>query len=205
MGYEDAAATKILATKCACCGRPLVDSKSVETGVGPICRKKYGYSAEVPENVRSLANKIIHRLACDVSQGTVNGATMEAVEQLQALGFDKIAMIFKYRAVQISIAVDEDGARYLLRAPYDETGSFNYDSWTRTRVGVKVPAAFAPTKRKVFHWSYAKDEYARKRIFDALVKHYEGQMALAPDGTVFKIQPLKTAAQKAEEATQKAA
>lgn len=41
--YVNAPATKMLATNCACCGRPLVDAHSVETGVGPDCRKMHGY------------------------------------------------------------------------------------------------------------------------------------------------------------------
>jgi len=39
--HEKAKATRILATNCCCCGRDLVDAKSVEMGIGPVCRKKY--------------------------------------------------------------------------------------------------------------------------------------------------------------------
>jgi hypothetical protein len=41
--YENAPATKLLATHCACCSRVLLDAVSVETGVGPTCRKAHGY------------------------------------------------------------------------------------------------------------------------------------------------------------------
>jgi hypothetical protein len=34
---------KTLATKCGCCGRRLSDTLSQEIGMGPTCRKKYGY------------------------------------------------------------------------------------------------------------------------------------------------------------------
>ena len=40
--YLTAPATKMLATHCAVCARALVDAKSVELGIGPDCRKKYG-------------------------------------------------------------------------------------------------------------------------------------------------------------------
>lgn len=43
MSYENAPATRMLATHCASCGRPLVDSVSVNTGMGPDCRKRHGY------------------------------------------------------------------------------------------------------------------------------------------------------------------
>ena len=45
MSYENAPATRMLATHCAACGRPLVDATSVETGMGPVCRERYGYDA----------------------------------------------------------------------------------------------------------------------------------------------------------------
>lgn len=47
--YENAPATKLLATHCACCGRSLLDAVSVEAGVGPECRKRHGYSAAQAE------------------------------------------------------------------------------------------------------------------------------------------------------------
>lgn len=43
-GYENAPATQLLASYCACCSRPLVDSISVEAGIGPVCREKHGYA-----------------------------------------------------------------------------------------------------------------------------------------------------------------
>lgn len=33
--YETAPATRKLATHCVCCGRPLVDARSVSLGIGP--------------------------------------------------------------------------------------------------------------------------------------------------------------------------
>lgn len=45
MSYESAPATKMLATHCACCARPLVDAVSVEAGVGPECRRRHGFEA----------------------------------------------------------------------------------------------------------------------------------------------------------------
>jgi hypothetical protein len=32
-----------LTGNCACCGRPLTDPKSVELGIGPVCKVKYGW------------------------------------------------------------------------------------------------------------------------------------------------------------------
>ena len=48
------------------CSRPLLDAASVEAGMGPHCRKKrrkkHGYYAEVSEESRAQANKIIHSI-----------------------------------------------------------------------------------------------------------------------------------------------
>lgn len=43
-GYEDAPGTKLLAVSCAVCAHPLLDAVSVEAGIGPDCRAKYGYA-----------------------------------------------------------------------------------------------------------------------------------------------------------------
>jgi len=40
LGHANAPATKLLAVYCCACHLPLVDSDSVELGIGPICRKK---------------------------------------------------------------------------------------------------------------------------------------------------------------------
>jgi len=41
MGYELSKACRVVATNCCICNRPLVDCKSVELGIGPVCRAKY--------------------------------------------------------------------------------------------------------------------------------------------------------------------
>lgn len=89
--YENAPATKFVATHCACCGRALVDALSVQTGIGPDCRGMHGFDdvptspdfvsartfianfgkdiqVETPEtmtttDVRRLCNILIHRFA----------------------------------------------------------------------------------------------------------------------------------------------
>jgi len=201
MGYEDATATKIMATNCACCGRPLVDAKSVETGMGPICRKKYGYGVDVSEDARKRANAIIYALAVAVSTDSVTLESMESVSELRALGFPLIADIFLFNGASISVEVREHEGedRYFVRAPYDP--DFNHDSWFKGRFGVKCPATLTPSKKKVFHWTFPKTQAARERIWAALVKHHAGRMAIGPNGP-FVVAPLKTAAQKKAEAEQ---
>ena len=107
MGYENAPACKLLATHCCCCGRPLLDAKSVEYGIGPDCRRKYGFNDKHPEDVRKRANKVVYEIALMASN--VKPETADALQgacvQLGALGFDKLAARVMQRVAKV--AVDE--------------------------------------------------------------------------------------------------
>jgi len=203
MGYENATATKIMATHCCCCGKPLVDAKSVEIGIGPVCRKRYGFDMDVSEDARKRANKIIYDLALAVSQGSVTLESMEQCAELNALGFPLIAAIFLYNGASISVETGEFGGEpvYFVRTPYHD--GYRYDSWTKTRTKTKKTVV-ETSKKKVFHWVHPQDQYNRERIWNALVKHFNGQVALI-NGQPRVIAPLKTAAQKQAEAEAEAA
>jgi len=112
MGYEEAPATKMLATRCAACGRPLVDAVSVETGIGPDCRDKYGYNGEVPEVIRTEANAIVYRIALEQEGPEVGQLT----ERLRDLGFDSLADRVLNRVCAVRIEVEGD--RLVVRTPY---------------------------------------------------------------------------------------
>jgi len=88
MSYEDATATKLLATHCVCCGRPLCDAVSVELGMGPECRK--GYDAGMGDESRTKANEIVHAAAVMAQTGHVE-KVVEYTKELKELGFDKLA------------------------------------------------------------------------------------------------------------------
>lgn len=107
-GYENSPACRLIATDCCVCGRDLVDAVSVEAGIGPICREKYGYTeaqlepdwaayeivtrdstgALMPPFAgysppRALANVITHRIAANIAAQTVR----RDILALSALGF----------------------------------------------------------------------------------------------------------------------
>ena len=65
MSYVNAPATKMLATHCCVCHRPLLDAKSVELGIGPDCLKRHGFNIDVPEVDRVEANFIVWQIAAD--------------------------------------------------------------------------------------------------------------------------------------------
>jgi hypothetical protein len=84
--YESAPATLMLATHCACCARPLVDAQSVETGVGPVCRRKYLVADKVSPEARTEGNKLIHTIA-KLQKGA---KVTQAVARLKELGFVEV-------------------------------------------------------------------------------------------------------------------
>lgn len=111
--YENAPATKMLATHCCVCARPLVDAKSVELGIGPDCRKKYGFDLGVPESARIEANKVVYEIAC-VQEGPV---VVEGCAKLRALGFTTLAA--KIEARLAVVEVEEANGTLSVRTPYD--------------------------------------------------------------------------------------
>lgn len=139
-GYENAPATVMVATSCACCARPLVDAVSVETGVGPDCRKKHGYAqpdvavdalavvsalaSSLPAEVflalsgkteaRDAANVLVHRVALE-QDGPLIASYVSA---LHKLGFVKLAARIATRIGKITVT--EEGAFYVVETPYNE-------------------------------------------------------------------------------------
>lgn len=87
MSYENAPSTRLLATHCCVCRRPLRDAVSVELGIGPICRRKHVFDVPVDEAERRAANEIVHAVAC------AQAITADQVNKLTKLGFAQLAGI----------------------------------------------------------------------------------------------------------------
>lgn len=122
MSYESAPATKLLATQCAICGRPLLDAVSVEVGIGPVCREKYGYDYihQIPEELRAEANRLIYLVAAKQDGQEV----FNACAQLYAMGFAGVVQAIMARIGQILISVTPDdhthgAGRLAVRSPYN--------------------------------------------------------------------------------------
>ena len=86
MSYEDAAATKMLATKCCVCNKPLLDSISVEVGMGPVCRKRFFSDHSNPN--QGEANKIVHHCATSMAHPYIIDVNCK---KLDDLGFEKLS------------------------------------------------------------------------------------------------------------------
>ena len=142
--YTDAPATDLLATRCAACGRPLLDAVSVEIGMGPVCRERAGLDgagtgADWPAVVallagtgidlsaadaRRTANRVVHRIAAD--QGASDVPVL--LGALTALGFDGVAsavrdhLDVKVPAVEVTAA---EGNRLDVTLKGLDTETFN--------------------------------------------------------------------------------
>jgi hypothetical protein len=102
--YTQAAATRILATHCAFCARPLVDAASVEAGVGPICRKKYAVPNHLGEATRTKANKLIHTIAVTQDPAEIK----KGIVTLSLMGCDAAATKLADRIGAIVITEADD-------------------------------------------------------------------------------------------------
>lgn len=80
-------AQKITLTHCAICARDLTDADSVALGIGPVCRKKSGYTHLSPD-ARQLANTILFGVATAASFGT-----RDDLEAQAAVAYDELIML----------------------------------------------------------------------------------------------------------------
>ncbi len=87
MSHESAPATELVATSCCACGRALVDSESLASGIGPVCAEKFGGRDVLDPEVRAEANRLIYRLA--ILQRSP--AAIPLLERLRELGFEALA------------------------------------------------------------------------------------------------------------------
>jgi hypothetical protein len=146
MSYENAPATRLLATNCGCCGRQLVDAVSVEAGIGPECRKKHGYnqsegacdSLAVTKALGTLptdsrlpalpataiepwlngdAHKVANILVQHIAVDPHGPMAAPYVAAVRALGYTKLATALAKHLG--GIRVEQVGETYEVRAPYN--------------------------------------------------------------------------------------
>lgn len=179
--YESAPATKMLATHCALCGRDLVDAESVEKGIGPICRKKYGYDLPVESAARQEANALIYKAALEQRGIEV----LKAAERLVELGFLKIAKILKKRAqvkvqVKITLCPAIAPVYYRLEAPYNAEAVAKLKAIPGRQYNeVKEKNENGKEERHCYNFI---PTVRRQTLFDIISEHYKGLTAEGPKG-----------------------
>lgn len=166
MSYENAPATKMLATHCLACGRPLVDAASVEAGMGPDCREKYGYTAEASDEARAEANALVHGLAVAADEPSVNelrGVCARLIE----LGFGRLGMKLceRFSAVDVTIVGDSLAV------------TFGYSPEAVAAIKA-VPGRRFNVETKV--WTVPASE--RRALWSALRVAFPGQLGCGPKG-----------------------
>mgnify|MGYP003644810763 CR=1 FL=1 len=105
MSYKSDPNTKRLATRCCICNTALRDAKSVEMGIGPTCRKKYGFAAvyaTLTERQRKNVNKLIHQagVACEADD---IATILKLADRIEKRGFDMVATKVRTRFITLRI------------------------------------------------------------------------------------------------------
>jgi hypothetical protein len=183
-GYENAPATRMLATHCAVCGRPLVDAVSVDVGIGPDCRRKYGFDQPVDEAARAEANKLVYQVALansgldgQVRRDAAGFAVAEAAQKIRALGFEKLAARILERACPVRVEVV--GGRLVVHSPYSEV-------WQEAVR--RVPGRHWHGKDCSCSWGGSDKKVnlfpltSKRELFAALCRAYLGVVAYGPKG-----------------------
>lgn len=152
VAYASAPAVALVATQCAVCARPLVDALSVEGGIGPECRRKYGYdSADTDADIVTawkimtaigvppaggeapvrMANRLVARIALHQTGPDAQQATIA----VYALGYRSLAGRIAHRIGAVFVSTSETG--FYVRAPYSEAFAGlhvgQYDGATKVR------------------------------------------------------------------------
>jgi len=175
MSYENAPATKMVATHCCCCGKALVDAKSVEAGMGPVCRKVHGYTLIdelVSEEDRAKANKLVHAIAAD--QGNAE-LVVANCQELFAMELTQLVAAILKRCASIKI-VGLDNGRFAVQTPYNEKAIAQLKT-------IKGRWWDKDSKVNTFPMEKKKDVYAVLRRF------WGGEAGIGPKGP-FVVEPL---------------
>ena len=135
---------RLTATKCCVCRLSLRDSKSVELGIGPICRSNYGDPqvptsetmlkkalgllavADLPQDVvkdilkhktdaRTVCNMLVYYASYHYDNKT---EVLKVTGIIRELGYENLATKLETDRTNISITVEESGD-FVVRTPHD--------------------------------------------------------------------------------------
>lgn len=176
MGYQSAPATRMLATRCICCNRALLDSESIEYGIGPVCRKKYGFFDHVPN--REAANALVHQAAIAAQNNDVS-EVLRLADEIDAMGLDVLAAKIRERFIEIRLVENVPG-EVEVYIPFCQ----EFIDVLRANIPRRGKRMVKNANDKFKCW-VIKREFQRD-LFDALKAGFPGRYALGPKG-VFQI------------------
>jgi len=174
MSYETAPATILLATRCCVCNRPLVDAISVELGIGPDCREKYGYNIAVEPEAREAANKLVHKVACGVDAAELQ----QIVLTLKVYGFGVLADTLVDRKAEVKVT-----------APQPDVVAIDtpYRADFVAALKAAVPYRWRKWDATLKVWLVSAVPEAKNAAWRVLKLHFKGSLGVAPDGKLFAI------------------
>lgn len=178
-GYENAPATRLVASHCVACGRPLVDAISVESGMGPDCREKYGHAG--PEGATEAARHDVNKRVAELARGVAPAVVIGHLLIIRAHGFERLATKLEERLCKVRILGNVEGSPpevLAVEAPYHEafTAAVRTFIWRRWD---------AENKR----WLVAGDDGTKRMLWSAVRRYFAGCIARLPNGDLFVVAP----------------
>ena len=194
MSYTRAKSTKLLATHCIICNRSLRDAESVELGIGPVCRDKYGFNAKLAPAKRKKANALIHEAA--VVQAKDAGRVVAIADELDKLSLSVIADKIRDRFIEIRIvrtwgghfrwnrdkrAVEQVGVGRIIKVytPYHPDFARAMGGCRTRRSCYLDEISRYSGKQKFSHWEVEEAEGSALQA--ALVRCFPGRAGLTTD------------------------
>jgi hypothetical protein len=183
MAYQDTPACQMLATHCVSCGRALLDSVSVEVGMGPECRDGI-FPVDVDDCDREVANAYVYNAAIAAQEGRAEDV-VKLASLIRDLGFDtladRVAKRFTGKVEQskrnFKIVIDTADGGFMVKTPF--------------RRGAKN--AFIQAWREIPGRRYNRDKNAnfvpadsKAALWGLLTEFFPGEWATGPKG-VFRI------------------
>ena len=170
MSYEDSPACKLLCSHCVCCGRALVDARSVEMGIGPECVKHIDADATggIDEGTRKVANEYVFDAAIAAQEGRIEDV-MRCAATIEGMGLttlaDKIRRRFKKAAIRkAAITIELDGDYYKVKTPFRRGDKEAFIAAWRKVPGrrYKDQANYVPVTQKAALWAILREFFGGK-------------------------------------------
>jgi hypothetical protein len=156
--------TKHKLETCAICDRPLEAVASVELGIGPVCRKKNNVESGISGATVQSANAILATIVRE-------GASLEALRSLEALGLPNLAMAIGKKASKVEVRTEGDilaiGFDYSVHL-VETVRALPGRRWDKLRKVWTVPAEH---KAEVWSW---------------MIRELPGELGIGPAG-IFEI------------------
>jgi len=169
MTYEEAPATKLLATHCVFCGKPLLNVPSVEAGAGPVCRKKWLVVDGVSAQVRKEGNRLVHQIACRPWAEEVPAQ----IAALADLGLHKAAKILAHRVDMITVNAEDQRLYVHIPDSYLPRGGGDWVRWCSRIRG------------RVWHRKSKQNSFpviVKHDVWNLMKKCFKGRVGIGPMG-----------------------